>query len=56
MKSLLRTAWLSVTIPLLGGCGFRLGDTVADGVFAGVSDTIGTVLSTIVLGALGLSA
>ena len=55
MKTLLRSAWLSVTLPLLGGCGF-LGDTVADAVFVGVSDTVATVLSTIALSAFGLTA
>ena len=56
MKPLLRAAWLSVTLPLLGGCGIRLGDTVADAIFVGVSDTVATVLSTIALSAFGLSA
>ena len=56
MKTALRSTWLSITLPLLGGCGFSLGDTVADGVFAGVSDTVATVLSSLALGAFGIAA
>ena len=56
MKPLLRSAWLSIMLPLLGGCGIGLGDTVADAIFVGVSDTVATVLSTIALSAFGLSA
>lgn len=49
MNRAVRAGLAGLLTVLAGGCSFSLSDLIADGLVGGLSDTIATVLSTLIL-------